>query len=719
MARRITVDFEDGSSHTYENVPDDMTPEVATQRAVQDFGKKVIRLDGGRGTEPPAGFLESTARDLVSSFGTAASLAPRAANYLMKAVPGGEPLSQGLNEVADSAESYWKGVGDKSTNNPWWQKAVRGVGGALATGPASVVNAAAGAGAGIGDQVAERMAEGKPNPLLRAAGNLAGGFLGGSTAALATRARPQTANVAREMLEGWTPEQLIAGQAYKNQQAAKDISIDLAQAMQTLYGDAKNLTPVRNFIAQHGQGNQVQASLRAQPEQLAREAELTVGSLPGTNYERGQNANNLQQVATGRLQQATQERKAVVDAMYEKAGALPEGASDELISLIRRDINKPGTTTLAKERGAAMIQQITGEGSEAAKQVNAARTALDSATTVTGRQQARAKLAEANAALNEQTGKALQAKDVSTWISELRGPYQGGLSLKQTHPREQGQLKGLAGQLNESLKDMSPDIAAADQAFRTITAEKINPLKQGVVGRLSQPGGYNPETQAMVSRFEGVMNEGVDRTAKVSQVRTAAKELANVDPDAFETAFKGWLSRKVQGNIKDSGAGEALQTADPATFAKKVFGDPLQWQGMKDAVATMAEIRGLPKDDLVRGLTNFRQLAEGMSLRPGAVGGLTGEELKRLGGASATANLVRVGTVLGRFGRTGEAIERHTLGKTLSQLDTILTSPEGAKMLIELGKVPVMSRKAQVILGTWGGAMGNTPGLSNSNPPEY
>jgi glycosyltransferase involved in cell wall biosynthesis len=46
--RNITVTFDDGSTHVYQNAPDDVTPESIQARAKQDFGKNVTALDGGR-----------------------------------------------------------------------------------------------------------------------------------------------------------------------------------------------------------------------------------------------------------------------------------------------------------------------------------------------------------------------------------------------------------------------------------------------------------------------------------------------------------------------------------------------------------------------------------------------------------------------------------------------------------------------------------------------
>lgn len=50
MARNPIVTFEDGSTHQYNNVPDNVTPQQIQQRAQQDFGKQVVNIDGGRET---------------------------------------------------------------------------------------------------------------------------------------------------------------------------------------------------------------------------------------------------------------------------------------------------------------------------------------------------------------------------------------------------------------------------------------------------------------------------------------------------------------------------------------------------------------------------------------------------------------------------------------------------------------------------------------------
>lgn len=50
MARTITLTFDDGTTHQYQNAPDDITPDAVMARASQEFaGKGIVNIDGGRG----------------------------------------------------------------------------------------------------------------------------------------------------------------------------------------------------------------------------------------------------------------------------------------------------------------------------------------------------------------------------------------------------------------------------------------------------------------------------------------------------------------------------------------------------------------------------------------------------------------------------------------------------------------------------------------------
>ncbi len=57
MPRNITVTLQDGRTHVYNNVPDNVTPEQVTARVEQEFGGAPVNIDGGKkgGRDYPAG----------------------------------------------------------------------------------------------------------------------------------------------------------------------------------------------------------------------------------------------------------------------------------------------------------------------------------------------------------------------------------------------------------------------------------------------------------------------------------------------------------------------------------------------------------------------------------------------------------------------------------------------------------------------------------------
>lgn len=74
MARNITVTFDDGSNHVFQNAPDDITPGAVQQRAESQFNKKVSGIDGGKQSTPeplkltPEQIAEHSNRAEISSY---------------------------------------------------------------------------------------------------------------------------------------------------------------------------------------------------------------------------------------------------------------------------------------------------------------------------------------------------------------------------------------------------------------------------------------------------------------------------------------------------------------------------------------------------------------------------------------------------------------------------------------------------------------------------
>ena len=55
MPRNITITFTDGSAHRYENIPDNVTPDMIEARCQKDFpDKRITNIDGGKKSSQPA-----------------------------------------------------------------------------------------------------------------------------------------------------------------------------------------------------------------------------------------------------------------------------------------------------------------------------------------------------------------------------------------------------------------------------------------------------------------------------------------------------------------------------------------------------------------------------------------------------------------------------------------------------------------------------------------
>lgn len=128
MPRNITVTFDDGTKHVYQQAPDNLTPDQVSARAQQDFGKSVASLDGGRPAAVEAGDainqiprqIGLTARYGLEGLGQAAEVVtepirqnitdplarllykPSVSDLVTgKGAPQGKPLGKAASDLAD------------------------------------------------------------------------------------------------------------------------------------------------------------------------------------------------------------------------------------------------------------------------------------------------------------------------------------------------------------------------------------------------------------------------------------------------------------------------------------------------------------------------------------------------------------------------------------------------------------------------------------------
>lgn len=156
MPRNITITFDDGTSHQYAGVPDNVTPEQVHQRATQEHGKAIVNIDGGNPQQKPersfGNVATSAVQNLIPSTGrviggvaeavmspvkTARSLVDLGAGAIQNALPeslvnaiGADKPSQ---ELASNVGQFYK---ERYGSMPGFKEA-------LATDPAGVAADAA------------------------------------------------------------------------------------------------------------------------------------------------------------------------------------------------------------------------------------------------------------------------------------------------------------------------------------------------------------------------------------------------------------------------------------------------------------------------------------------------------------------------------------------------------------------------------------------------
>lgn len=671
MPKNITVKFADGSEHIYEGVPDDVSAEAAEARVRQDFpNKPAVHLAR---TDVREGFLDNAIHK-AKLFGSDVVKGVAALPAFILDANAFDPLTGEMPKEFGGASKALQGSMTKpETEAEKWQSLVtQGAAGAVATpgGVVAPIKSAlvGGTSAATSEGSARLFGEGLLQRLL---GGLGGGWVAGSAVDRLSRAAPNTQTLAREATEGIDPKLLEKAKAFMEQAKKEGVDVDLAQALEAVGAPAGNMTTLRNVLYNSKEGNRVQQTLRDQPTQLSLRADLQVARMPGTVWGEAQAANNLQETASGAIDLARKTRTASVRPFYDQAGKLDAQFRLDFKNDLSEALQQPGLTkdaARAIQEALAHLKKLPATG-----------------------------------------GPISRAADYDEIIRSLKGAYKGNLT-NIPDPKTSGQLQSIGIKLGERLRTASPMTGLAADEYARISQQVVNPLKQGPVGQLAGRG-YKPDVQASIAKMNQLFKQGVDPQAQVSPIKTVARELAKVDRDAFADAAKTYYSARVAEAFEPVLAGASPTNAGAAQrLWDTMFSNSKQYQGMKDTVTSVAETYGLDPRQAAKGLENFAQIVKALKSRPaGGPGGLSREEVFRLSGKNYGADALRIFGFL-PFEKAARRLEDRTVANAFRDFDNILTTPEGAAMLIKLSQVPVISDKAITILATVGGT---APATSN------
>lgn len=644
------------------NMPDNPTEEQLTQlKSLAEpsllqkawSGVKSGAADIARGAMGAADPVINSGMQGKGIFGRVLPVLAAGADMASSAITGSQPGKI----VATLATPQAEKVLPTPQDDPAWRQYVRrgleGAGGqAMLPVPGGGASqfASAAAGGASGELAARLFGEG---PAQRFLGGLAGGV--GTSMALNKLSAPriQESRIAREAMEGVTPEQLAAATALQKRAAAMGVKLDLAQALTGSGASPNNLNTIRDLIANTKEGNKTQALLHNQPTEVNEATRIKLDQLvPGRDFGLEQAGLNAQEAATKAVNNAKAARSAAVRPDYEAAGNLPADVRLQFANAISEAMTSPGATPQAVEAMQKALQSL--------KSAPSTQAAME------------------------------HALDYDTLISTLSGQFKG-TPLSPADPKSAGQIKALAAQLNGILKGASPQLAAAEAKFAQISQDIVNPLKQGPVGQVAGRGGYLADSAAASQRIFSILDAGSSPSSPVSPVRALGKELGKADPEAFQDAVKSWLASKVD---KYAASDLARGQAQPENLAKgiyeELFRSPKRFTGLRDAVTVIAEQNGVDPKEVARGLENLGTVVKAASNRPGSIRGMSPEQLQAMAGHSMSANALRVFGFL-PFERVARWREGAQAAQTFRTFDELLTSPEGAATLAKLAKTPPMS----------------------------
>ena len=615
------------------------------------------------------------------------------------------PISRPIQNLGPKPET----AGEK-----YLAAAVEGAAGGVISAPKMALQSViTGLGAGLGSELGAQVSGDEDAFLPRILGGLAGG---GVTSLVSGRfgPNPRIQELAREALDGVDQSKLAEARTFMQAAGREGVDLDAAQALEGVGVGPSGLKVLRDTLANVKEGDATQKLLRAQPGALQERGATWLGGVPGNVYSPEQAANNLSETATAAINAAKASRSNQVRELYNRAGMLPDGTTQELYGVLDDFVKQPGVTDTTK-RAVKRLQSKLVE-SPTGVSIGQLQQQLTAATKASEKASLRAQIQEA--ANQSLRFKPMHAKDADTLLSEFVGAYKG-TPISPANPVVRGETKTLGKRMNAVLQANSPEIKAAEQRFAQISRDVVDPLKQGQVGGLAGKAGYRADTQASVAKMQALFSAGRDPNTRNSPILQTARTLNKQDPDAFRDAAKTYYSGVIS-NAFDAGIGTAQRpmNKDAAErIYKGLFANQPQYLAMKDTVTAMAESANVPPAAALRGLDNFAKIVKATRLQPDQIGGMTRQQIIEMAEKHHGANFIRIFGFL-PFERMARNMENATMSKTLRELDRLITTPEGLEILAELSKHPVMSRQAAALAATAGGALATLGERTDQITPE-
>lgn len=512
---------------------------------------------------------------------------------------------------------------------------------------------------------------------------IVGAVAGGSAAAGLMRHFLSPTNAAaqlREYASHITPEQWEkAGDLYRlSRTSTPDVPLDMVQALKAAGARTEGLEAIRNQALQSSAGRRLQGLHEEQPTKFKIFTDDTVGRMPGQVLHTGEAVNNMSAISNKAVEMAQSARTNAVEPLYQAAGYLPQAAALEAYAAAKARAAAPGASDHVKAAANEVMGKIAAE-------------------------------------LFAPKSQGLHALRLDRIIKDATGAYKSP-SLAAPRPDAQavGQLKGLAGDLRKILNGVSQETTDAGQLYAQITKDTVNPLKmrqRAIAGLSGSPEDREASKAILANVFASGVNTAADPNR--SPVKLIAADFAKVpgDPtrgipsgaDTFKDGFKTWVASTIDkvSQPLDSGVAD-VGRANAANVQKVMFDNRHVYQGLKDGLWSSAKLAGLDPDKAVQGLQAYERMVRAVASSPQNLKTTTQTELNQIAGGNV------VSTAAGSFRRplatVEEAAWRGAIHKSLSDMDFMMATPQGIRLMQQLAGSSAWSPRALFTLQMIGAA---------------
>lgn len=722
MPRDITVTFVDGSSHVYNNAPDNITPEQVSERATSEFGKVVKALDGGRkiADTPQDPALGDEAKKVLNfSLRGGALSGPELGSMLGKYTTSkvGNKLADTLLEKskADKIKAFiamsdllpfLKNLTGGELKRPdttagqYAGEIGRGAVSAVTPGSKAdmVKSMITGGSAGGGSELAAKLFG--DNPFARIIGSLVGGTVGGLTGSATML---NTKDLAREATRDARP--VDVAKAIDESNMAHQYKVDTLPQQHMTRGS--NLTAYVDTLANNAAGVNVTNKLRNQSAQVSILAEDMLGEVPGTVRPKAIVANNMQEAATDILSDLKRVRTdgwakkfdevaqmteasgkvqpAVVEKIQETLGKLADEFPNSAQSNWLNDLSSKLTVTKTFDDVVEVLSKN--------KLLDAKGNPTYSSTLKTQSVTQQVPMTE--------------VKQIDRILREMRDGLKN-VNLA-TNMNAAGNTKYLAGQIKdirETLGNASEPYKAANTWYKQFTDEVYNIVKKYTpIGKLAGRSGAIDDKEGPVGYVFKLLDNGTIPGSSSSEIKTVAEQFRKHGKEAvFDDLVKTWFA---------TGIDKALATTtrelpdDIAKQLSKYFGafatETSKMQGMRDILSSVAANQKMTKSetaDYIKGFENMIKIFNAAAKRPAAFAGTSSKEVLETAGKGVFNRLGQfsIMTPLRQPMLAWSSLVQHN---SLKEIDRLISSSEGMETLMKLGKAPEMSQIAANILATF------------------